>query len=447
MAAQELTGIRPEGYVHTTFQRRLASRELRAGILTAEALTSPKARAEQYNHLQAMIGNTPLLGFDVPNHSLVLVKAESQNPTESHYDRVYIETLRRLEETGVIEPGDELYEVTSGSAGISFGWLCNRLGYKANVFVPASISEARKQELRNFGVRLVEVPDGYVPEASKEEWRQFSGLARTNKYKLTKHETDEFSVITAEGNGQRMCLINHSENPITPRSLEAVGVEIANVLPAGVGIDYFVTILGNGSNTSGVTAGLRERFIDRKLNRGWPAMQVIGVEDWDNPVQFEAKYPGEYERRYGHSPSYKSQKMFGSSARGTKLRFMDVSMLNNIRLVPDTLWDPKMRDYNATRQPVDSIGASSAGALIVAEQLAQENPESIVLTVFYDKGDRYGDPLPAYAAHTILENPSIPRLGWRQWVPESPIDLPGNLSQAYQLPIQVRLQNLAKALR
>ncbi len=442
MSTQELREVRPEGYIHTTFQRRLALRELRAGILSADTLTTPQARAEQYSRLRAMIGNTPLLGFNGPNHSFILVKDESQNPTESHYDRVYIETLKRLEETGVIEPGDELYEVTSGSAGISFGWLCGRLGYKANVFVPASISEARKQELRNFGVRLVEVSEGYVPEASKEEWKQFSGLARTNKYKLARYETDEFSVITATGNSRKMCLINHSENPITPKSLEAIGVEVVNILPAGVGIDYFATILGNGSNTSGITAGLKERFIDRKVNRGWPAMQVIGVEDWDNPVQFEAKYPGEYKRRYGHTPSYKPQRMFGSSAKGTRLRFMDVNILDDIRLIPDIMWDSRMKRYNSVRQPVDSIGASSAGALIAAEQLAQEHAGCIVLTVFYDKGDRYSNPIPDQAVHPLLESPSIPHLGWRQWVPESPIDLPANLSQVYQLPMKVRLQNL-----
>lgn len=428
----ELSNAKPEGFVPTTFQRRLLSRELGAGILPADQLVTSELRQEQYTKLQAMIGNTPLLGLNTPNHSLILIKTESQNPTESHYDRVYIQTLKRLEMEGIIKPGDELYEVTSGSAGISFGWLCSRLGYKANVFVPASISEARKQELRNFGVHLVEVPEGYVPEASKEEWKQFTGIVRTNRYKPEKHVTDEFSVITGTGSDKRICLINHSENPITPRSLEAIGTEISEVLSPGVGIDYFVTILGNGSNTSGITAGLRERFIDRKMKRSWPYMQIIGVEDWDNPVQFEARYPGEYERRYGHVPSYKAQKMFGSSAKGTRLRFMDLNLLDDIKLIPDNVWQRYMRKYNASREPVEGIGASSAAALIVAQQVAQEHPASIVLTVFYDKGDRYGEALPEHAALPLLEKPSIQPLNWKQGTTKSPIDFPDEISQAYQ---------------
>lgn len=438
---------RPSEYLHTTFQSRLSFRDAAAGVVTPKDLITAEDRLEQYRRLEAMIGNTPTLGYEAKRHSFVLIKVESQNPTESHYDRVYIPTLKRLEELGIIKPGDDLYEVTSGSAGISFAWACSRLGYNANVFAPAKISQARKQEITNFGARLVQIPQGYVPEASKEEWKQFTGIAKTNRYKLAKHQTDDFSVITAEGDGKRMCLINHSENPLTPKSLESIGEEITSLIPVGVGIDYFVTVLGNGSNTMGVTEGLRERFIDRKLKRGWPTMQVVGVEDWDNPVQFEAKYPGLYQSRFGREPSYKTQRMFGSSARGTKLRFMDIDQIDEIRLVADREWEPRMQSENAACFTAETIGASTAASLVVAEQIAREHPGSIILTIAYDKGDRYGSPVDGNMGmvdgsmnlHLVSPN------GWRQWLPESPIDLPVSLRQAYSNPQQVRAENLALA--
>lgn len=107
-------------FVRTTFQRRLAIREVSAGILPAAQLTTEGARQLQYENLEDLIGRTPLLGLTATHGSKILAKLESQNPTESHYDRVYVQTLRELERRKVIKPGDDLYEVTSGSAGISF---------------------------------------------------------------------------------------------------------------------------------------------------------------------------------------------------------------------------------------------------------------------------------------------------------------------------------------
>ncbi|HUD44130.1 MAG TPA: pyridoxal-phosphate dependent enzyme [Patescibacteria group bacterium] len=430
----ELNSIQ-DSYLFTTSQRRLLAREQEAGILPADQLVNTSIRQQQYDRLESMIGHTPLLRIYGPKNTLLLAKDESQNPTGSHYDRVYVPTLRRLEEEGIIQPGDNLYEVTSGSAGIAFAWACSRLGYNANIFVPARIPQARKQEMVNFGARLVPVVEGYVPEASAEEWKQFSGLVRQRRYKLAKHETNDFSIITAvgkndKGEEERMCLMNHSENPLTPKLLESIGREVSEIIPRGVGIDYFVSVLGNGSNTSGVTAGLIER---------WKRLQVVGVEDFDNPVQFEAKYPGEYERRYGHVPTYKPQQMFGSSAKGTKLRFMNIGMLADIRLVADAVWQQRMDDYNSGRPAVETIGASSAGAWIVAEEVATENPGSNILLLRYDKRDRYGEPEEAIhikGATIFASDPKIERartqpLDYRQKLAEVPNDLPASLWEAY----------------
>lgn len=442
--------LQPKDFLYTTFQRRLGIREAQAGILPAHEL-APQARSQQYDRLESMIGNTPLVGVEAPNNGLILVKYESQNPTESHYDRVYIKTLRTLEEQGVIEPGDDLYEVTSGSAGISFAWLCDRLGYKSNIFVPKSLPDARKQEMLNFGTTLVE-EEGYVGEASKEEWRQFTHLARAKGYKLRKVATDDYSVIVAEGNDGRMCLMNHSENPMTPLALESIGDEVAEIIPRGVGIDYFISVLGNGSNTVGVTNGLKRRF---------GRMQAIGVEDWDNPAQFEKKYPGEYERIFGHAPSYGEVAMYGAGTQTTApLKFIDTAreMVDDIRLAKKSLWDEKMKEFNYGRPVVETIGASSAGSLVVAEELARENPGMIALVISYDKGDRYGIPAvpnttPAsdlyeaavFKVKQLAEDRSVQPLGWKQTPAAEPLDLPTNLAQSYKPPEVILRENLVAA--
>ena len=167
-AEQDFALSSPERFVQTTFQGRLQARETICQIRPADDLKTPQDREEQYEKLRKMIGKTPLLRvYDVPKGSRIFAKVESQNPSESHYDRAYLLLLNKLESDGVIQPGDELLENTSGSAGSSFAWLCNRLGYKARIIVPPELPQARIQEMVNFGATLEVSESGYMKSASR----------------------------------------------------------------------------------------------------------------------------------------------------------------------------------------------------------------------------------------------------------------------------------------
>lgn len=452
----------PDRYIQTSFQQRLALREARAGILPA-ALLIPENRAEQYRKLESMIGNTPLMHLDVPEaRSSILIKDESQNPTESHYDRVYVATLKRFEEDGVIKPGDELWEVTSGSAGISFAWAANRLGYRSKIFVPKRLPEGRKQEMRNFGAALEEVTDivkvvdpitgeekevdkAYVPAASREQTRQFAALRRQGYTREPVKATDgvyETYVSKADGKPS-VLLVNHSWNNITHTSLEAIGDEISAIIPRGVNIDYFISILGNGSSTRGASDALHRRFTgDRQLIPGDPRvfskrMRVIGLEDETNPVWFVQKHPGKYEEMFGHEPNFETQEMFGGSAVGTDIKFVDLDMLDEVRIVTIADLESFQNEYNAGRQPGETIGKTSAASFVLALRMARENPGSMGLILNYDKGDRYGAPVQVLSQDYM----TIPRQGWRQWVAEDPVVIPRDLRQAYQSREFVRMDN------
>lgn len=308
--------------VFTTFQRRLRQREHAASIFPASELVSHEHRIEQYRKLTLMIGNTPLRYRRGPSGSHILIKDESENPDENHYGRVYLNTLESLElKHKLIKPGDILYEVSSGSAATSFAWLCSRLGYEAHVYLPGVLPPARKQEIINFGATLEET-EGYVPEASDREKYQFLKDARRNGFKrLPMIDNEDFFLVLAKrDDGRSMVMVNHSANPITPRSLEPIADEVARVLPDGLNVDFTITIIGNGSNSTALRRGM-DRYFNTKL---------IGVEAENNAVLFQQKYPEEFERR---QLTFKQQRMYGGIGQGVNLPFVNVGMFDEIRLV------------------------------------------------------------------------------------------------------------------
>lgn len=452
MTAETPNKPTPENYIFTTFQRRLSLRELRAGVIPADQLTS-ELRSEQYARLRSMIGNTPLLGLDGPSHGLILAKVESQNPSESHYDRAYLETFDRLEKDGIIHPGDELIEITSGSAGISFAWLCSRLGYKAHIIVPPELRQApgRLQEMSNFGAMLDFSAPGYIPAANARLKEILDGYRNSGyEVKLRPGRNREerkldYAVTTAQKGEHRVCSVNHSANYVTVKAFERIGQEISTIIPSGVSIDYVISALGNWTTTIALTK-LKERF---------KRMKVVGVEGVDNPVYFDEKYPGRYRERYGAEPDFDVHNNFGNSAKGTPLRFADVNAVDEIRLVARESRDIVRQRYNQGKPTVETIGNTSAMCLQIAQEIAEQNPAAIIVVPFYDKADRYDEldlPLNVpgvtmYPVDPVFEEASISPLGWEQWIAENPVNLPTTLPQAHRSPEKVVQQNLDKLRR
>jgi cysteine synthase len=68
---------------------------------------------------------------------------------------------------------------------------------------------------------------------------------------------------------------------------------------------------------------------------------------------------------------------------------MDPDMLDEIRLVSEKQWRGIQEKYNKTKPIEETIGRTSAASLAIAEELDKENPNSVILVLFYDKSDRY----------------------------------------------------------
>lgn len=104
------------------------------------------------------IGNTPLVKLNkvVPqNNVLVLAKIEGRNPAYSVKCRIGAAMIWDAEARGVLKPGMEVVEPTSGNTGIALAFVCAARGYKITLTMPETMSLERRKVLKAFGANLV----------------------------------------------------------------------------------------------------------------------------------------------------------------------------------------------------------------------------------------------------------------------------------------------------
>lgn len=107
-----------------------------------------------------LVGNTPLLKLEritahLPPTVQVYVKAEWQNPGGSVKDRAALGMIRDGERRGVLRPGMQIADATSGNTGIAYATVGAALGYGVTVAMPANASPERKRMLRALGAEVI----------------------------------------------------------------------------------------------------------------------------------------------------------------------------------------------------------------------------------------------------------------------------------------------------
>ncbi|HBJ6962122.1 TPA: cysteine synthase family protein [Salmonella enterica subsp. enterica serovar Duisburg] len=107
-----------------------------------------------------LIGNTPvvnILNEEYPNAD-VRLKLEAFNPGGSIKDRVAYEIITDAECRGIIHPGDELVEATSGNTGIGIAWVGRLKGYKVTIITHDKISAEKLALLKFYGATVIIMP-------------------------------------------------------------------------------------------------------------------------------------------------------------------------------------------------------------------------------------------------------------------------------------------------
>src|SRR6202162_5711316 len=120
------------------------------------------------------VGNTPLVRLNrVIDGAPVtmLAKIEARNPAFSVKCRIGASMIWDAEKRGILKPGKELIEPTSGNTGIALAYVAAARGYPITLTMPETMSVERRKVLKAFGARLVltEGTKGMAGSISKAE--------------------------------------------------------------------------------------------------------------------------------------------------------------------------------------------------------------------------------------------------------------------------------------
>lgn len=118
------------------------------------------------------LGNEILKEVVLPNsNNHFYVKDESVNPSGSVKDIPVYYILSSLKKEGKLTKDSVVIEATSGNTGIGLAYFQKEFGYKAIIVLPAAASQGRKDLIKKYGAKLVEVSGGGM-KACKEKVQQ-----------------------------------------------------------------------------------------------------------------------------------------------------------------------------------------------------------------------------------------------------------------------------------
>src|SRR5271165_5625316 len=104
------------------------------------------------------IGRTPLIKLNRltdGSKATVLAKIEGRNPAYSVKCRIGAAMIWDAEKRGVLKPGIEIVEPTSGNTGIALAYVAAARGYAITLTMPETMSIERRKVLQALGARLL----------------------------------------------------------------------------------------------------------------------------------------------------------------------------------------------------------------------------------------------------------------------------------------------------
>ena len=304
-----------------------------------------------YNDNSESIGHTPLVRLNrvvQGAKATVLAKIEGRNPAYSIKCRIGAAMIWDAEKRGLLKPGVEIIEPTSGNTGIALAYVAAARGYKLTLTMPETMSIERRRVLAALGANLILTPG---PEGMKGAIQQAEALAASDP--------------------QRYFLPQQFKNPANPAIHEkTTGPEIWNDTDGG--IDVLVSGVGTGGTLTGIS-----RFI--KNTKGKKIISVA-VEPKESPV-ITQKLAGQELKPGPH-------KIQGIGA-GFIPDTLDLSLVDRVEQV-DAAEAVDMARRLAKEEGL-LVGISCGAAAAAAVRLAKldEFAGKTIVVILPDAGERY----------------------------------------------------------
>ena len=297
------------------------------------------------------IGRTPLVELQRVTQGCsarVLAKIEGRNPAYSVKCRIGAAMIWQAEQDGLLGPGKELIEPTSGNTGIALAFVAASRGIPLTLTMPETMSLERRKLLTAYGARLL-LTEGRkgMPGAI--------GAARE----------------LAESDPDRYVLLQQFANPANPRiHHDTTGPEIWDDTDGQV--DVLVAGVGTGGTITGVS-----RYI--KTTLGQPLVSVA-VEPTNSPVISQTLAGSELQ------PG--PHKIQGIGA-GFVPPNLDLSLVDRVETVSDE--DAVAMARRLMKEEGILAGISCGAATVAALRLAADPAHAgqTIVVVLPDSGERY----------------------------------------------------------
>ena len=297
------------------------------------------------------IGRTPLVQLNRVTEGCaarVLAKIEGRNPAYSVKCRIGAAMIAAAERDGLLGPGKELIEPTSGNTGIALAFVAASRGIPLTLTMPETMSLERRKLLTAYGAHL-ELTEGR--------------LGMTGAVNRAKE--------IAAADPERYVLLQQFVNPATPQiHHDTTGPEIWHDTDGAV--DAFVAGVGTGGTITGVS-----RYI--KTTKAQPLVSVA-VEPKNSPVISQT--------RGGQALQPGPHKIQGIGA-GFVPGNLDLGLIDRVEQVSDE--EAVAMARRLTKEEGILAGISCGAATVAALRLAQEQAFAgkTIVVVLPDSGERY----------------------------------------------------------
>ena len=297
------------------------------------------------------IGRTPLVQLNRITEGCgarVLAKIEGRNPAYSVKCRIGAAMVAAAERDGLLGPGKELIEPTSGNTGIALAFVAASKGIKLTLTMPETMSLERRKLLTAFGAHL-ELTEGR--------------LGMTGAVNRAKE--------IAASDPDRYVLLQQFVNPANPQvHHDTTGPEIWSDTDGNV--DVFVSGVGTGGTLTGVS-----RYIKNTLNK---PLHTVAVEPINSPVISQTKG--------GQALQPGPHKIQGIGA-GFVPGNLDLAMVDSVEQVGDEEAVEMAR--RLAKEEGILAGISCGAATVAALRLAKDpaNAGKTIVVVLPDSGERY----------------------------------------------------------